>query len=1105
MFISRFAARLTHGRAALRVAAAATCAVLTTLASPSLSQTLVDGPWETDNQVLCMAREGGRIYLGGWFDYVGPRTGHLVPLETNSGAVLANTLFTDGAVLAAIPDGDGGWYVSGWFKHIGGVARNGLARIRADLTLDAWNPDCYGVETLALSGTTLYVGGNLSNAEGEVRHGLAAYDISTGALLPWAPEVDGGMTSSGEVLSLAVQGSTVYFGGWFATVAGEARIGIAAVDATSGALHDWNPGGESSVVLSIIPRGDLIYLGGSFSFMGGQPRGGVAAVDATTGLSTAWNPIESSQVTALAALGSRLFVAGYFGTAGGQPRTSLAEFDLTTGAVTGWAPLFDGGVQSLGIAGGRLYAGGQFQSVDGQSRLRAVAFDLASGAVVPWDTRFSSIPTVFVPGANALLAAGQFTSCGGVSRHRLAAVDARTGVVVDWNPGADDAVRGIATGHGRVYAVGQFQHAGGLTRAGFAAIDAVSGAVLEWGPTNVTGTPQHVVAATSRVYLGGSFSAVGGVPRTKLAALDATTGALLPWNPEPSSATDVSELARGARVLYVGGNFSRIAGQTRNYAAAFDLETGALTRWNPDLSSGSPLAFAEDGAKVYMGGSFYSVRGQVHQRFAVVDTGAGVPESWSPPLNGSVRGIAVGQRNLYVSGDFNNYWMGPTALVAYDRTTHLPVPWTPFSYTSVAPELLTMTDTLLVGGSFSVIAERDRGNLAWFVEVPDRTPPEVHVVQPNGGEAAQVGQDFVLEWTATDANPLVSVFAMLSRTGPDGPWVVLGNAAHMMTWRVTGPVTTNAWLKVEAKDVYGNVGEDLSDGAFTIFSPDTTPPAVRLVTPNGLEEYAIGSPAPLRWEASDANGVPRVAFSISRTGPNGPWTLLGDNLNNSGSLGWLVPGPPVTLSAWIRLDAWDPTGNMGSDVSDQPFTIFDAPVPTFVELFTVTEDLAGARLSWRFADPLRIEAVEVQRAATEAGEWETLARPEPAAGTFVDGTAPAGESWYRLSVRMPGGEPRVTLPVRAEAAAFARLTLAAPAPNPTRGRALVSFGLPSAGRVRCALLDAQGRERAALADGEFSAGRHVAQLEAGDLAPGLYFLRLHWNGQVRVARLAIVR
>ena len=96
--------------------------------------------------------------------------------------------------------------------------------------------------------------------------------------------------ANGTVYALAVSGSTVYAGGDFTSIGGQARNRIAALDATTGLATAWNPNANSYRVDALAVSGSTVYAGGYFTSIGGQARNRIAALDAATGLATAWNP-----------------------------------------------------------------------------------------------------------------------------------------------------------------------------------------------------------------------------------------------------------------------------------------------------------------------------------------------------------------------------------------------------------------------------------------------------------------------------------------------------------------------------------------------------------------------------------------------------------------------------------------------------------------------------------------------------------------------------------------------------------------------------------------------------------------------------------------------
>jgi hypothetical protein len=92
----------------------------------------------------------------------------------------------------------------------------------------------------------------------------------------------------------------------------------------------------------------------------------------------------------------------------------------------------------------------------------------------------------------------------------------------------------------------------------------------------------------------------------------------------------------------------------------------------------------------------------------------------------------------------------------------------------------------------------------------------------------------------------------------------------------------------------------------------------------------------------------------------------------------------------------------------------------------------------------------------------------------------------------------------------ARLALAAPQPNPSRGATTLHFSLPRDGRTQLVLLDLAGRRTRVLIDAALAAGAHEVEWDGRDAsgtlaAPGLYWARLECEGERVTRRLVRVR
>src|SRR4051812_37610845 len=179
--------------AVLSAIAAIALALMTAPAHAAVDST-PETSYVTNGIVSAVARTANTIYLGGEFSQVGPRTGPWVALSTSGTGTVDATQpqvyggeQTDpegsqcsiryesgfcrhaGAVYATVSDGAGGFYLGGKFSAVGGVARENLAHVRADGSVDpSWHPSVDGpVWALARAGGKVYFGGFFASVDGQ--------------------------------------------------------------------------------------------------------------------------------------------------------------------------------------------------------------------------------------------------------------------------------------------------------------------------------------------------------------------------------------------------------------------------------------------------------------------------------------------------------------------------------------------------------------------------------------------------------------------------------------------------------------------------------------------------------------------------------------------------------------------------------------------------------------------------------------------------------------------------------------------------------------------------------------------------------------------------
>jgi hypothetical protein len=341
--------------------------------------------------------------------------------------------------------------------------------------------------------------------------------------------------TNGRVNAILFLNGAVYLGGKFTSVrpagaaagTGEvARNHLAAFNATTGQLLPWNPG-ASGAVFALASSGNTIYVGGSFAKLGTSTRSRIGAVDATSGaVVSGFKPKLDAAVNSLAVGGGTVYAGGAFTTANGIARASLAAFDASTGALsTTWAPAAGGNssttptVTSVRLApgGGLVYVGGGFTTINGASQNHIAALSTASGSPSPTFTHHVPYGVVDL----AVDATGLFLAGAGGGGN-FANLNPSTGAVV-WQGGTNGNVQAIAVLDGEVYVGGHYTNYCGpqggqhtctspIQRLKLLAVDEGSGALTSWNPhANSTLGIFALAGSGTRLAAGGDFTKIGGV------------------------------------------------------------------------------------------------------------------------------------------------------------------------------------------------------------------------------------------------------------------------------------------------------------------------------------------------------------------------------------------------------------------------------------------------------------------------------------------------------------------------------------------------------------------------------------------------------------------
>ena len=323
--------------------------------------------------------------------------------------------------LAASPDGRS-VFVAGSFGQLNGVAVDKVVKL--DSITGAVVPGFKAsvkaaVKDLAVGGTRLYMAGVFTSIGNQARGGLAAVDVTTGAVdanldIAFTDPFQGAAPRV-ETIALSPDGNTLVAGGNFRTAGGQSRIQIAMLDvgARPARLAGWqtdryNVECSETKFNSHMRDIDMSPDGSYFVVVttGGYARWGVC--DTATRWETAargsnvqptwWDRSGGDSYTSVVVTGGAVYVGGHMrwlnnnrpnGTysdatpgPGGVPREGIAALDPSNGLPLSWNPGRDRGEGTWAMVAtpDGLWVGSDTDAIAGEQHAKLARFPLAGGS-----------------------------------------------------------------------------------------------------------------------------------------------------------------------------------------------------------------------------------------------------------------------------------------------------------------------------------------------------------------------------------------------------------------------------------------------------------------------------------------------------------------------------------------------------------------------------------------------------------------------------------------------------------------------------------------------------------------------------------------------------
>ncbi len=226
--------------------------------------------------VFALAVAGDNLYVGGSFSQT--PSSRIARYDMNEGTWHALGDGVNSNVRTLLVSGNN-LYAGGDFTQAGGESANRVARY--DLNEETWHSLGSGVNSrvrsLVRTGNDLYVGGEFSQAGGSAASRIARFDISEESWHALGSGVTG--ASGNRVNTIAISGNDLFVGGKFIDAEGSPASNIAHYDISTGSWQSMGSGvdgGVDRLITTFAIAGNDLYVGGEFSIAGGKPAARLA-------------------------------------------------------------------------------------------------------------------------------------------------------------------------------------------------------------------------------------------------------------------------------------------------------------------------------------------------------------------------------------------------------------------------------------------------------------------------------------------------------------------------------------------------------------------------------------------------------------------------------------------------------------------------------------------------------------------------------------------------------------------------------------------------------------------------------------------------------------
>jgi len=246
--------------------------------------------------------------------------------------------------------------------------------------------------------------------------------------------------------------------------------------------------------------------------------------------------------------------------------------------------------------------------------------------------------------------------------------------------------------------------------------------------------------------------------------------------------------------------------------------------------------------------------------------------------------------------------------------------------------------------------------------------PFTTVISPNGGEDWQVGSSHDITWTSGGTSGDVQIEYSINNGSSWTEEVASTPDVGTYSWTVPDAPSGNCLVRVSDTD---SDPSDVSDAIFTI-SPV---PYITVTSPNGAEDWQVGSSHDITWISSGTSGTVHIEYS---TNNGSSWSDVITSTSDNGTHPWTIPNAP-SGNCLVRVSDTD---SDPSDVSDAVFTISPVPFTTVISPNGGENWQVGSSHDITWASSGTSDTVHIEYSANNGSSWSDVIAIIPDTGAY---------------------------------------------------------------------------------------------------------------------------